>query len=61
MNRTPVADPGEGLGGPGLPPYFSTKLRPEGPKNIFSETGAPSYVKVWINGHPPYLKVWVHH
>ena len=42
MNRTSVADPGEGLGGPWLPPYFSTKLRPEGPKNIFSETGAPS-------------------
>lgn len=29
-----VADPGEGPGGPG-PPYFLTKLRPDGPKNFF--------------------------
>ena len=32
----PVADPGEGPGGPGPPPYFSTKLRPEGPPIFFS-------------------------
>ena len=28
----PVADPGEGPGGPCPPPLFLTKLRPEGPK-----------------------------
>ena len=32
------ADPGEGPGDPGPPPYFWTKLRPEGPKNIFLKT-----------------------
>ena len=30
---------------PPPPPYFSTKMRPKGPKKIFS----------------PYLKVWIHH
>ena len=37
-----AADPGEGPGarGPG-PPYFWSKLRPEGPKKIFWETGPP--------------------
>ena len=30
-----AADPGEG------PPYFWSKLRPEGPKKIFWETGPP--------------------
>ena len=30
----PVVDPGEGPGGAGPPPYFSTKLRPEGPPNF---------------------------
>ena len=30
---TAVADPGEGPGGLG-PPYFLTKLRPDGPKNF---------------------------
>ena len=30
----PVADPGERPGGPGSPPYFSTKLRPEGSPNF---------------------------
>ena len=30
-----VADPGEGPGGAG-PPYFSTKMRPQGPKKLFS-------------------------
>ena len=29
---------GRGPGGPG-PPYFSTKMRPEGPKKIYLETG----------------------
>ena len=31
----PVVDPGEG------PPYFWTKLRPEGPKKVFWETAPP--------------------
>ena len=31
-----MADPGEVPGGPpARPPYFQTKLRPEGPKKIF--------------------------
>jgi len=30
-----VADPGEGPRGAGLPPYFQTKLRPEGLKKFF--------------------------
>jgi len=33
-----VADQGEGPGRPGSPPYFSTKMKPEGPKKIFLET-----------------------
>ena len=35
-----MADPGEGPGG-GLPPYFQTKLRPEGPKKIFKTAPSP--------------------
>ena len=35
-----VADPGEGPGGPG-PPYFYTKLRPDGPKKIFLRLSPP--------------------
>ena len=34
-----VADPGKGPWGPELPPYFSTKMMPEGPKKQFVETG----------------------
>ena len=34
----PVADPGEGPGGPGPPPYSWTKLRPEGPKKFGGES-----------------------
>ena len=36
-----VADPGKGSGGPGFPPYFSTKMRPEGPKKFILETPPP--------------------
>ena len=36
-----VADPGEGPWGPELPPYFSTKMMPEGPNKTFVETGPP--------------------
>ena len=43
---------GRGPGG-GAPPYFSTKMRPEGPKKIFLETAPPP--------PPPYLKVRIHH
>ena len=42
----PVADPGP-------PPYFSTKMRPKGPKKIVLETAPPP--------PPPYLKVWIRH
>ena len=33
------------------PPYFSTKMRPKGPKKIVLETAPP----------PPYLKDWTRH
>ena len=36
----PVADPGEGPAGP-VPPLFSTKMRPKGPKKIVLETAPP--------------------
>ena len=34
-----MADPGEGPGGTGVPPYFQTKLRPEGLKKVFWRPG----------------------
>ena len=37
LHSVTVADPGKGLGGP-PPPYFWTKLRPDGPKKIFWKT-----------------------
>ena len=44
-----VADPGEGPEEPALlPPYFWTKLRPEGPKNIFLKN-APRLIRYWIS------------
>ena len=36
-----VVDPGEGPGGPARLPYFSTKMRTEGPKKNFFETASP--------------------
>ena len=48
----PVADPGEGPGGP-APPYFSTKM----------ETG-PSPLSQGLDERPPplpYLEVWIRH
>ena len=36
------------------PPYFSTKMRPEGPKKIVLET-VPPYLRVWMTGSPPPL------
>ena len=47
--------------GPGVPPppYFWTKMRPEGPKKIFLETGPPTYLRVWMTGTPsPLLFIW---
>ena len=37
---TSVEDPGEGPGGP-APPYFSPKMRPEGPKKYLGDTPPP--------------------
>ena len=63
--NTPVADPGEGAGGGGgrRPPYFWTKLRPEGPeKKNFWRPVSP-YLRVWMTAPAPYpyLKVWIRH
>ena len=60
---TSVADPGEGPG-EHAPPYFSTKMRPEGPKKMFLETAAP--LSQGLDDRPPlpppsYLKVWIRH
>ena len=41
-----------GPGGP-PPPYFSNKMRPEGPKKSFLETGPPTYLRVWMTRSPP--------
>ena len=57
FSNRPVADPGEGPGGPAPPLVF-------GPNKNFLGTPAPtppSYLKVWMTGHPPYLKVWIRH
>ena len=50
---------GRGPGGPRPPPYFSTKMRPEGRKKNFLET-APPYLRVWMTDTPP-DKVWIRH
>ena len=44
----------------GLPTsYSSTKLRPEGPKNLFWRPAPPPpYRRVWMTA-PLYLKVWI--
>ena len=47
-----VADRGEVARGARPPPYFSTKMRPEGPKNIFLETPPPLYLRVWMHRSP---------
>ena len=52
---TSVEDPGEGPGGP-APPYFSTKMRPEGPKKHLKET-PPLSQALDDPPPPPYLKV----
>ena len=44
-----VGDPGKGPGGP--PPYFLTKLRPEGRKKVFWRPPPPPlYLRVWMTG-----------
>ena len=54
-----VVNPGEGPRGP-APPYFWTKLRPEGPKKFGEgETGPPPYLRVWMTAPAFYLKVWI--
>ena len=51
FNYLTVADLTEGPGGPGLSPtYFKTKLRPEGSKKNFLETGP--YLKIWMTRPP---------
>ena len=51
---TLVADPQEGPGSPGPPPYFSTKLRTEGPKKIiFGDRPPPPLPKGLNDLHPP--------
>ena len=35
-----------GAGGPAPPPCFSTKMRPEGPKKKFLESGLPPHLRV---------------
>ena len=51
FNYLTVADVTEGPGGPGLSPtYFKTKLRPEGSKKNFLETGP--YLKIWMTRPP---------
>lgn len=55
-----VVDSGEPLLPP-PPPYFYTRLRPEGPKILFWKLSAPLYLRVWITGRPPHLKVWKRH
>ena len=64
-----VADPGEGHGRPAPPPppptYFSTKMRPKGPKHSFLETAPAPCLRVWMTGPlptpRPYLEVCTRH
>ena len=39
------------------PPFFSTKLRPEGSKKVWETPPPPPHCRVWMTGPPPYLKV----
>ena len=56
----------QGRGPGGLPPSLFLDQNEEGPKKIFFEAGALSYLRVWITAPPtppppPYLKVWINH
>ena len=67
-NHSPLADPGEGTGGPAPPPalIFRPNWGPKGRKKIFWETG-PSLISGSEFPPPPppppiwYLKVWIRH
>ena len=49
-----------GAQGARAPPYFWTKLRPEGPKKMFLETTPPPPLCQGLDDRaPPYLKVWI--
>ena len=50
LDRVTVADPGKGPGG-STPPYFWTKLWPDGKKN-FLKTGPPP-LSQGLDDHPP--------
>ena len=43
------------------PPYFSTKMRPEGSKKNFLETAPTSISESGWPPLAPYLKVWIRH
>lgn len=44
------------------PPYFLTKLSPEGRKMFFGDrVPPPFYLRVWMTWLPRYLKVWIRH
>ena len=51
LNMTSVAVPGEGPGGP-APPYFYTKLRPEGPKK---KIGDPPSLSKGLDDRAPLI------
>ena len=59
-----MADPGEGSGGP-APPYFQSKLRPEGPKKYLWRLLPLFSVSGWLPPPPTpplsYLKIWIRH
>ena len=48
-----MADPTGGAGEAGSPPYFWTKLRPEGPKNFFLRPPPPLSQGLGDRPHPP--------
>ena len=57
---------GSGLVGPGPPLIFRPNGGSKGWKKTFSETGSPSYLRVWMTAPPlppplPHLKVWIRH
>ena len=68
IDMTPVAESKGGAGvRPPSPPYFYSKLRPEGPKNFF--WSPPRLIfRVWMTAAhlpppppTPYMKVWIRH
>ena len=72
---TPLIYRGGSRGGPRgaqpPPPYFETKLRPEGLKTFLGDR-PPTYLRIWMTATPPpphthtpppnpCLKVWIRH